>query len=80
MSHEPTPRELEQEIEAQREELAATVDQLAAKVDVKARANARLARTKSAVTTDSGAPRPELIVAGALAVVVVLAVWWRRAH
>ncbi len=80
MSHMATGTSaLEAEIEAQREHLAETVDQLAHKLDVKAQARERAAQLKESATTEDGKPRPAL-VAG-LAGVVVLAglyVWWRR--
>lgn len=65
-----TPDQIEAEIEAQRAQLAATVDQLTARLDVKAR-----------LTTESGTPRPEVIAAaGSLVVMAVALVWWRRRH
>jgi hypothetical protein len=70
---------LEAEIEAQREDLAHTVDQLAHKLDLKTQAKERAAEVKARATTDSGKPRPELVAA--LASVLVLGgllVWWRR--
>lgn len=67
MSHR-TPEQIEAEIETQRAELAATVDQLTAKLDVKAR-----------MTTESGKPRPEVLAAaGSLVALAVALVWWRR--
>lgn len=77
----PTPEEIEADIELQRQQLAATVDALSAKVDVKAHAKARVAAAKDAATTDAGRPRPELVAAaGALVVAVVGLVWWRARH
>jgi len=65
-----TPEQIEAEIEEQRAQLAATVDQLTAKLDVKAR-----------MTTDSGKPRPEVLAAaGSLVAMAVALLWWRRRH
>jgi hypothetical protein len=62
------PEEIEHEIELQRAQLAATVDELTAKLDVKDR-----------MTTDSGKPRPEVLaMAGAVVVTLVALAWWRR--
>ena len=76
-----TPEEIEADIARQREELAATVGQLQAKLDVKARAQDKAAELKDRATTSTGSPRPEL-VGGAVAVlaVVALLVWRRRTH
>ena len=75
-----SPEELEAEITAQRQQLADTVDQLSARLDVKSRARAKAADLKARVTTDSGSPRPELLAAGGslVAMAVVLVWWWRR--
>jgi type VI protein secretion system component VasF len=78
-----TPEELESEIEQQREQLAGTIDALAAKLDVKAQAQAKVSEAKETAkqrtTTPEGKPRPELLAAGAALVVVVVAiVWWRK--
>lgn len=59
---------LEADIEAQRADLADTVDQLARKLDVKAQARARLERV---------GPRQVAIAVGA-AVALGALVWWRR--
>ena len=75
----PTPAELEAEIEAQRAQLAGTIDQLAAKLDVKARATDTMASLKDSATTDSGTPRPEVLAAvGSLVAMGVVLLLWRR--
>jgi hypothetical protein len=74
-----TPHQLEAEIEAQREDLAATVDQLADRLDVPARTKRRLADLTDRATTDHGRPRPAVWAAGAAVLAVVtLAVWRTR--
>ena len=75
----PRTAELEAQIEAQRDQLAETVDQLTHKLDVKTQAKERAAQVADRVTTAEGAPRPEL-VAAVIGVVLLVAtlVWWRR--
>jgi Protein of unknown function (DUF3618) len=63
-----TPDELEAQIEAQREHLADTVDQLAHKLDVKAQAKARLSRIR---------PQDVIGFVGA-AILVGGLVWWSK--
>jgi hypothetical protein len=59
-------QQLEAEIEAQRDQLADTIDQLAAKLDVKSQARAH---------------RTQLLAAGAVVVALVVArVVWKRGH
>jgi hypothetical protein len=71
--------DLETQIEAQRDHLAQTVDQLAHKLDPKAQAQERLADLKDRATTDSGKPRPQLVAAAAgLVAMAGGIVWWRR--
>jgi hypothetical protein len=61
-------QQLEAEIEAQREQLAATVDQIGHKLDVKKQAQVRLRRV-----------RPEQVVMWVgIGIVVGGLVWWRR--
>ena len=75
----PTPAELEAEIEAQRAQLAGTVDQLAAKLDVKTQAKDKMASLKDSATTDTGTPRPEVLAAvGSLVAMGVVLLLWRR--
>ena len=83
MSDARTPEQLEAEIAAQREQLADTVDELAAKLDVKSQAQRKVATLKDSATTDTGAPRPEVVAAAGslLAMALVLVVWRvRRTH
>jgi hypothetical protein len=89
----PETAELEAEIARTREELAQTVDQLAAKLDVKSRVRARVSETRDAAAsqvrsvreraTDSdGKPTPAALSIGggvvAGIVVVVVVGWWVR--
>ncbi len=76
-----TPEQIDAEIEAQRDQLAQTVDQLAARLDVTSRARASLAEAKRRATTDDGKPRPEVIAAaGSLAAMITVLVVWRLRH
>jgi hypothetical protein len=78
VSNQETAR-IEAEIEAQRDDLARTVDELAHKLDVKAQAGERAAQVRDRVTTDDGRPRPQLVAVGAGVVLLVgLLLWWRR--
>jgi hypothetical protein len=75
-----TPEELEAEIAVQRAQLAGTVDELAAKLDVKSQAQQKVAALKDSATTDDGRPRNEVLAAGGslIAMAVVLLLWRRR--
>ena len=61
------------EIAQQREHLGATIDELHARLDVKARVTDR-------VTTDSGSPRPGVVATGLAVVLLTALVLWRRRH
>lgn len=79
MSDQRTPEQIQAEIEAQRERLASTVDDLAAKLDVKSQAQEKVASLKDSVTTEAGKPRPEVVAAAASLVAMALVlVWWRH--
>ena len=79
MSDTRTTAQIEADIERQRDQLAATVDELTHKLDVKAQAKAKASHLQDSVTTDSGKPRPEVVAAVvSFVVVVAVLVWWRR--
>lgn len=74
-----TPEQIEADIVAQREQLAGTVDQLAAKLDVKSQARQKVASLQDSATTDSGKPRPEVLAAaGSLVAMAVVLLLWRH--
>ncbi|ABL80456.1 MULTISPECIES: DUF3618 domain-containing protein [unclassified Nocardioides] len=75
-----SPQRLEADIARQREDLATTVDQLHAKLDVKARAQDKAHELKDRATTADGRPRPDLTAAAVAAVVLAagLLAWRRR--
>jgi Protein of unknown function (DUF3618) len=82
-----TNAEIQQEIERTRERLGVTVDELAAKADVKARARAKAAEMKARATEVSGRVRPgqamqrrwpAALVAGALVAGAAVLIWRRR--
>ena len=64
-----TPDELEAQIEAQREHLADTVDQLTHKLDFKAQARTRLSQVR---------PQPIIGFVGAAILVGSLVLWRKR--
>ena len=81
MSDPRTPEQIQAEVEVQREQLARTVDDLSAKLDVKSQAQHKVAHLKDAATTDTGSPRPEVLAAAGslIAMAIVVEVWrWRR--
>lgn len=73
-----TPAAIEADIERQREQLATTVDQLQAKLDVKSRAQDKAAQLKARATTADGKPRPDLLGAAAIAVLALGALIYLR--
>ncbi len=74
-----TPEQIEAEIEAQRAQLAGTVDELAARLDVTSRAKQKVASLTDSATTDSGTPRAEVLAAvGSLVAMGVVLLLWRR--
>lgn len=75
-----SPEALELQVERNREELAATVDALHDKLDLKAHAKRRVAHLRDAATTDSGKPSPVLLGLAGLAVAGVGLMVWRRAR
>lgn len=83
----PRVEALQADIERTREQLADTVDQLQARLDVKARASAGVHdladRAKEKVVDPQGNPRPAALGAGGavvagIAAVVVVMLWRRR--
>lgn len=76
-----TPEQIEAEIAVKREQLADTVDQLTAKLDVRSQAQRKAADLKDRATTDTGSPRPDVLAAaGSLVAMAIALVWWRRHH
>lgn len=73
-----TPAEIEADIARQREALADTVDELQARLDVKARAQAKLAELRDRATDDSGRPTPAVIGAAVGALLLIGALVYRR--
>lgn len=73
-----TPEQIEADIARQREELAATVNALQARLDVKARARARATELRARATTPEGRPRPAVAAGAAALVVLVGVVLWRK--
>lgn len=86
MSEKPTIERAEAEVAAARDELAGTVDELAARLDVPTRAKARTREITRSLRTQAteAAARPQVrIGAGAglaVAVAAVAVLLWRRSH
>lgn len=79
MAENKTPQQLEAEIAVQREQLAQTVDQLGARLDVKSRARAKASDVRDRATTQDGNPRPEVLAAaGSLVAMALVLAWWRH--
>ena len=78
MPEQKTPEELEAEVARQREQLAETVDDLAARLDVKSQAQQKVAALKDSAITADGSPRPEVLAAaGSLAAMALVLIVWR---
>ena len=78
MPEQKTPEELEADVARQREQLAETVDDLAAKLDVKSQAQQKVAALKDSATTADDSPRPEVLAAaGSLAAMALVLIVWR---
>ena len=76
-----TPEEIEADIARQREQLAGTVNELQARLDVKTRARAKAAELKGRATTADGKPTPQVIGGAAVALLAVVGlVLLRRRH
>lgn len=67
-----TPEAIEADIARQREQLASTVNELQAKLDVKTRTKEKAAELKARATTADGTPTPQVIGGAAVAVLVVV--------
>jgi Protein of unknown function (DUF3618) len=76
-----TADDLQQEIEQTRQQLGQTIDELAAKADVKARAKARVAEVSGQISHSEAVQRrwPVVVTAAGLAL-AASAVVWRRTH
>jgi len=84
-AHQSPQALLEADIERQRDELAQTVSDLQARLNVKARAQDKAHELKDRATTDTGKPRPAVAAgavagAGLVAGAVALEVRRRRHH
>jgi hypothetical protein len=75
-----TPEEIEADIARRREELAATVTELHARLDVKARSKAKAAELRGRATTPDGQPDPRVLAAAVAVVVLAGVAFWRKHH
>ncbi len=75
-----SPEVLEADLARQRAQLAETVEELHARLDVKTRAQEKVRELKDRATTDSGRPRNEVLggAAAVLGLVTALIVWRLR--
>jgi len=76
-----TNAEIQQDIERTRARLGETVDELAAKADVRARARAKATEMKARATEVSGRMQrrwPAAVAVGALVVGAAVLIWRRR--
>ncbi|WP_121255762.1 DUF3618 domain-containing protein [Nocardioides ferulae] len=80
MSATRSPEQIEAEIAAQREQLAATVSELQEKLDVKAQARQRVGGLRERLVTPDGSPRPEAVAAGAVLLGLTVLLVVRRAR
>ncbi len=72
------PEQIEADLAAARERLAATVDELKQRLTPSSIAKRSVASVRERLTTRSGAPRPEVIAAASVLVLGVALVAWRR--
>lgn len=75
-----TPEEIEAHIEQTRAALTDTVDALAAKLDVKARAGERVSEVRASLTDGEGRPTAPAWGAVATTAAVLALVVWRRSR
>lgn len=74
-----SPEVIEADIARQRDALAATVDELHHRLDVKTQAKEKVSELRDRATTETGKPRPDLAAVAALALGATVAlVLWRR--
>ncbi len=70
--------EIQADIEKTRDELGQTVSALAAKVDVKSRAEEKVAETKDRIATQAAKPAVPYAAVVAVVVAALGVLWWRR--